>query len=61
MAYDRKKIFEQAKEVSLTDGCNSLKDKFKNEKEFTENLDFDLIINNKEKTAFWLNEFKNGI
>ena len=23
--------------------------------------DFDVIINNKEKTAFWLNEFKNGI
>lgn len=38
MPYDKKKIFEQAKEVSLTDGCNSLKDKFKNEKEFTENL-----------------------
>ena len=32
MAYDRKKIFEQAKEVSLSDGCNMLKDKFKNEK-----------------------------
>jgi len=25
------------------------------------NLDFDVIINNKENTAFWLNEFKNGI
>lgn len=38
MAYDRKKIFEQAKEISLSEGCNMLKDKFKNEKEFTENL-----------------------
>ena len=27
-----------AKEISLTDGCNSLKDKFINEKEFTKNL-----------------------
>lgn len=34
MAYDRKKI----QEVSLMDGCNALKDKFKNEKEFTKNL-----------------------
>ena len=38
MAYDRKKIFKQAKEVSLSDGCNMLRDKFKSEKEFTENL-----------------------
>lgn len=38
MAYDKKKIFQQAKEISLSEGCNLLKDKFKNEKEFTENL-----------------------
>lgn len=25
------------------------------------NLEFDVIINNKEKTAFWINDFKNGI
>lgn len=39
--YDKHKIFEQAKEVievSLTEGCNMLKEKFKNEKEFTSNL-----------------------
>lgn len=29
MAYDKKKILQQAREMSLTDGCNSLKEKFK--------------------------------
>jgi len=38
MAYDKQKIFEQAKEISLEHGCSILKDKFKSEKEFTENL-----------------------
>ena len=59
-----------AKEISLTDGCNSLKDKFKNEKEFTENLlpkleviiknAYDLDIDKIElEKQFKLNEFKN--
>jgi hypothetical protein len=38
MAYDRINIALQANEISLSQGCNMLKDKFKNEKEFTENL-----------------------
>ena len=41
MAYDKQKIFEQAKEVkeiSLSEGCELLKEKFINEKQFTENL-----------------------
>lgn len=38
MAYNKTEIFETAKEISLSEGCNMLKDKFKNEKEFTENL-----------------------
>jgi hypothetical protein len=50
MAYNRKKIFQQAKEVSLEFGCSVLKDKFKNEKEFSENLlpKLEIII----KTAY---------
>jgi len=53
MAYDKNKIFEQAKEISLEHGCALLKDKFKNEKEFTENLlpKLENII----KTAYNLN------
>jgi hypothetical protein len=53
MAYDKKKIFEQAKEISLEQGCSILKNKFKNEKEFTENLlpKLESII----KTAYGLN------
>ncbi len=38
MAYNKKKILNQVMEVSLSHGCNSLKNKFKNEKAFTENL-----------------------
>ena len=65
MAYDKTK---QAMEISLTDGCNTLKDKFKSEKEFTENLlpklesiiknAYDLDIDTIElEKQFKLNEF----
>jgi hypothetical protein len=64
MAYDKTKI----QEISLSDGCGLLKDKFKDEKEFTKNLlpklneiiknAYDLDVDKVElEKQFKLNEF----